>query len=252
MIGVNTLRSRKLADLPSDRARVAWLDLLLEAKIQRPEGTFGSLNHLRLSAKHRRDCIPALLDAGLLHAAPAMCSKCRERFGDVGPNAIVVHDWHDYQEPSRWTQWRAGKGKPDDGPSAPGSATPDAPPLAPSDAPNVHPLRARAGASASVSESTSEPDGVLAVLSWLAGRRVSVSEASRTHIDLARLVDQHGPAAVIAAMGSLEGDLRDGPQFVYGARKALNPIPDVRPGHRGGKGFGPTQEAAEAAFGGKG
>jgi hypothetical protein len=77
-----------------------------------------------------------------------------------------------------------------------------------------------------------EGDELAAVETWLASRRLAVDPASRAGTELARLVDRHGAAAVIAAVERL-GPLTDGRQAVYGALKALAPIPDPPPRRRG-------------------
>lgn len=68
-------------------------------------------------------------------------------------------------------------------------------------------------------------------IGWLAQHWVSVSPGSATGTALAQLADQHGAARLIEVFEQLRADneaMRDGAQFVYGARKVLNPIPDVR------------------------
>lgn len=70
-----------------------------------------------------------------------------------------------------------------------------------------------------------------AAMDWLSQHRAGISSGSATGVALARLADQHGAQSVVDAFERLLADdesLRDGSQFVYGARKLLNPIPDVR------------------------
>lgn len=71
-------------------------------------------------------------------------------------------------------------------------------------------------------------DPLLVVRGWLSKRRADIDPGGRAGTELARLVDRHGSEAVIAAMAALGPGLTDGRQYVYGASKALAPIPDVR------------------------
>lgn len=71
-------------------------------------------------------------------------------------------------------------------------------------------------------------DPLLVVRGWLSQRRADIDPGGRAGTELARLVDRHGSEAVIAAMAALGPGLTDGRQYVYGASKALAPIPDVR------------------------
>ena len=239
MIGVHTLRSTKLIELPSDRYRVAWLDLLIEAKLQQPEGVFASMVVVRFHAKHRRDCVPGLLDAGLLHAAPAMCARCRKAFGEVPAQAVVVHDWHDYQEPSRWTRWRNDK-----------NAAP-APLVAPTPAPPVatfvQPSLARASVSVSDSVSPERNDGsslngpfpaidseAVVFLEGLTARHIRQAGDKQLAV-YDRHIAEHGMAAVRNAYqrvaDTLKADRRTtaaptAAQLVYSGQKLLERFVD--------------------------
>lgn len=99
----------------------------------------------------------------------------------------------------------------------------------------------------SVPTGRDEPgDDLSDVLQWLAKERsVSVPEG-KAMVELARLLDQHGKPAVIAALARQDPSMRDGRQYVFGAMKDLNPFSDRRNGHRGDQ--LPPLEEAERAF----
>lgn len=144
MLDVRFFHSPKIAAL-ANRQKLGFISLLCEAKQQDRQGVFANRPVLTLAAGGFKDCIPAWIEAGVIHYAPALCAKCEVAFPDVPLTAAVVHDWHDYQEePSRWTTWRRNK-------AAPLDAT--------SDAPSVAPLTRATRASRSRSSSTSTEGG---------------------------------------------------------------------------------------------
>jgi hypothetical protein len=102
-IGANS----KMLDLPSHRSRWGWIVMLGQAKLQHPPGRFETLRQARFVAGEFRDCLPVWLDAGLLHAAPTACDRCRQDFAALDSEEVVVHDWRRHQERvSRSTEWR--------------------------------------------------------------------------------------------------------------------------------------------------
>lgn len=248
MLGIHTLRSTKLVELPSDRYRVAWLDLLLEAKILKPEGVFPSLTVLRFHAKHRKDCLQALIDGGLIHAAAAMCDRCKKRFSAAlaearvaVDQAFVMHDWHDYQV-SRWTEWRNSDAPAD----APGLQPPRTD-LATPDAPIT-----RAGTPVRPPSSLSEePTDEGAVLAWLASVGATVQpNGNGYHREVVTFVGRRGAAAVLEAMKRRHaaGD-KSARQLIFGAQNDLERIATAA-SKAGPKGHQGTQDEATRAFGG--
>lgn len=87
----------KLVELGSDSARWGWLVVLCEAKRQRPAGRFPSRVVLAHLLGRYAKYIPAYVQAGLLHEAPALCDRCRSSVGDVSDGVLVVHDWAAHQ-----------------------------------------------------------------------------------------------------------------------------------------------------------
>lgn len=73
----------KMALLPSDAARWAWVCVLLESKEQRKPGTFASLSHFRLVMGAQARYLEAFKAAGLIDS------------GDDG--TMTVHDWRKHQ-----------------------------------------------------------------------------------------------------------------------------------------------------------
>lgn len=153
MIDVRIFQSAKIVAL-ANRQKLGWFWLLCEAKQQDTEGVFSSKAALVQGSGQFKDCIPNWMEVGLLHYGDGLCPKCLKAYGNVLATAVVVHDWHDYQEPSRWTKWRGAQQ----------DRTDDAPPTAPNPAPVVAPVlqppHARAGGSESVSLSKNVPEGV--------------------------------------------------------------------------------------------
>lgn len=105
-------RSAKVASLPSPALRWLWIVTLSEAKLQRPGGAFGSAAHwgqLTAGAGGDRKGLAALVSAGLLEIAPALCIRCLESFHDAPEGIVVVHDWADFQintGATRTRKWR--------------------------------------------------------------------------------------------------------------------------------------------------
>ena len=90
-------RSAKVASLGSDALRWLWIVTLCEAKLQKPSGRFGSRAHWQAVTSGKAVAFKALLDAGLLHEAPELCSACEEGAGAQPHGTGIVHDWHAFQ-----------------------------------------------------------------------------------------------------------------------------------------------------------
>ena len=106
------------------------------------------------------------------------------------------------------------------------------------------------GTSGSGGESNArDPDDLGSILTWLARERsVSVPEGAAM-VELARLVDQHGPTAVIEALAAQDRRMKDGRQFVYGALHRLNPLPSTpRNAKHPNREYRPTDKEAADAF----
>jgi hypothetical protein len=86
-------RNPKIAGLPDDGARLGWVYTMIEAKVQRDMGVFGSEFHftevLGRHGRHFKD----YLAAGLLEADPDLCAECAIRYGELRPGSVVVHDF---------------------------------------------------------------------------------------------------------------------------------------------------------------
>lgn len=90
-------RSGKVADLPSDTARLGWLYALLEAKVQRRMGMFDSRQHfVQVLGRFGRH-FDSFVSVGLLHEAPIRCAECKPRHPEARPGELVVHDFRKEQ-----------------------------------------------------------------------------------------------------------------------------------------------------------
>lgn len=90
-------RSGKIADLPSDSARIGWIYVLLEAKVQRRMGMFDSAQHFDQVMGRFGKHMKSYIEVGLLHQAPIRCAECRPRHPDARPGELVVHDYRKEQ-----------------------------------------------------------------------------------------------------------------------------------------------------------
>ncbi len=94
-------------------------------------------------------------------------------------------------------------------------------------------LAVGAGGSVTLAECEDGDLDLAAVDAWMGQHRVTVDPGTKTQIELARLIDQHGADKVLAIFDELAAEhrsdpLRDGRQYVWGASKRLNPIPTQR------------------------
>jgi hypothetical protein len=254
LIDVGIFANGKFSKLPSNRHRLGWFWIVCEAKQQDREGAFASLAVAKLRAGPYRDCVGAYIDAGLLHDRERMCDRCRRRFGSIPSEAIVVHDWQDYQEKSRTTQWREAVGLSSGHASLNGGNEPGNTGETPGK-PHAH-ARPRA-ASVSESESGSPPPGspvdeatareALAALrtpdtaifglseeetrlfAFLARFGASIRPDSGFGRRLLGVVERRGIDAVLAEAGrmSRSGPLSDR-QWVFGLEAALEPAPNAK------------------------
>lgn len=206
-------RHRKLASLPSDAARWAFVASLCEAKTQTPPGEWANEAHFRACvtpsvARH----LPALLSEALL-----------EQDGD----RIRIHDWASYQvDPTGTERSRLSRERNSDATETQRSCNGDA----------TQPARARSRERAFTSQVSlsrergvgGESDDLDTAERWLAAHGAGIGPGSRVETALAQLVDRHGAADVIAAFERL-GPQDDAAQYVYGARNAMHPIPRPAP-----------------------
>lgn len=272
--GIRT--SPKLAALPSDSARLGWLYIGLgEAKLQRPAGRFASRAHWAEVAGRFARYLPSYLAVGLLEEAPELCDRCRAAWGELPAGTLVVHDWQRHQrDPTGAVRVAALRDRrSSNGDVTPetrqrnavrngdvtaerrrgnGAVTPDSRARGMTEtetetyvSTELERADSSLGGAARANGAVHDDDPLLGVRGWLSQRRADIDPGGRPAIELARLVDRHGAEAVIAAMASLPGPLTDGRQFVYGAAKALAPIPDVR---RPVKGFQRSADEVAAAF----
>lgn len=201
--------------LPNDSARYGWIVTLSKAKRQRNAGTFASAKHFaHVLGKYGR-FVNDYIKAGLLDKAE--------------DGTLAIHDWRKHQ-------WAASKARlrDDDG------ETPSGPDVDTGETPSGTSEDSRAGnavlSSLSVGvtslgvgygEGVGSDDPEWAAMVWLAEHRASISEGSKLHLRLIRLVEKHGVQSVIRSMASLGTDL-EANQYILGADNALNPIPTVR------------------------
>lgn len=102
-------RSAKVHRLKSDQARWLWIVTLCEAKMQKPSGRFADKQHWASCTGAPAKAIKELIDADLLHEAPALCGECEHSVGALPNGTILVHGWHEFQiDPStdRVRRWR--------------------------------------------------------------------------------------------------------------------------------------------------
>jgi hypothetical protein len=85
----------RIAKLPSDSARWAWVVALGKAKGQRPQGTFGSQEHLEAALGRLGRHVPQLIAVGLLHI---------EQGG-----AISIRAWSEWQSDLDYSTPRVSK-----------------------------------------------------------------------------------------------------------------------------------------------
>lgn len=92
-VKIGARRSAKLAQLPSDSARLGYFYLLLEAKVQRDMGVFeGRAHFVDVMGRFGR-YVPDYLRVEVLHEAPVKCAECRDRYGALRRGQLVVHDF---------------------------------------------------------------------------------------------------------------------------------------------------------------
>lgn len=92
-VKVGTRRSPKLAALPSDTARLGYFYTLLEAKVQRSMGVFGSSFHFEDVMGRFGPFLADYVKAGLAHIAPDLCPECTARHRALPKGVVVIHDF---------------------------------------------------------------------------------------------------------------------------------------------------------------
>lgn len=256
---------RKILNLTIEE-RWAYIVLLGEAKLSRPPGQFDNRTVLDYKMAELAPCVEAHLREGFIHAAPTRCNDCRALFGIVDRGVILVHNWQLQQGRStaRVRKHRREHGLTSGHQTLADVVSARFPSVSPDASPSVTPALLRARGSRSHSQDVDllssgggagegADDPLDAVEQWLAEHRIhGGGPGSRTHTALARLADQEGAPVVIAAFERLAADhpeLREAPQFVFGAQKLLHPIPDVhgpnRPAAKGHSGSEALQGAVE-------
>lgn len=107
-VKIGLRRSGKFLGLPSDGARLGYVYVLLEAKVQRRMGVFDNRRHLAtVLGKHGR-YVDDFLTASLIHEAPALCPDCKARNPGLPQGAIVVHDYAKEQRDPTHADRQAG------------------------------------------------------------------------------------------------------------------------------------------------
>ncbi len=260
MVEYDVSENAKMADLPSDAARLGYFYAVLgRAKVQRPAGQFRSRQLWREVAGRFGNYLAAYLSTGLVEEAPALCPKCKKHWPGIADKALVVHDWHDHQSDpgaaGRAADWRKGQdteSEPDaewDGLNA--DQTADQTVIERGlnsdrtlNERSISCARDARSRAARVSERRTlnvnenleahnasvrdqEPDGeAIAYLAQHGAYVAATSAGLRTK--LTRLIDLHGWPAVrmsfetFAASGATEAR-----QYIHGADNALNPVPNT-------------------------
>jgi hypothetical protein len=92
---LGTRRSDKLALLPNADARLAYVWILLEAKVQRRMGVFAGRAHLVAMVAEAAPYVDDMLRLGLLHVAPDLCPSCAKEHepDELAAGDVVVHDY---------------------------------------------------------------------------------------------------------------------------------------------------------------
>lgn len=221
MLDVRFFHSAKIVAL-ANRQKLGFIYVLCEAKQKDQPGVFETKAALLFSAGQFKDCLPAWLEAGVLHYGEAICDKCRKHFGEVPAAAVVVHDWHEYQEPSRTQTWRESVGLT----SGHGNLRGNAGETGGNSRGNIRETphaRERASESLSSSESESTTEGVQGEPdAWSAfhARTGEVpGEKMRGWLD--ELSEAHGEARVVAMIGQVPKTQRSGVDYLKAVRDAL-------------------------------
>lgn len=101
LVEATVRRNAKLANLPSDTARLGFFYVVLgDAKISEPvPGQFASRALFKDVAGRFARYVEDYIKAGLLEVAPKLCDRCKARWASMPPKsgALVVHDWHEHQ-----------------------------------------------------------------------------------------------------------------------------------------------------------
>lgn len=90
---VGLRRSDKLAALPSDSARLGWVYVLCESKLQRRLGVFVSRVHFGDVMGRYVRYLNDYIAAGLAHESPALCDRCKASYPEAADGEIVIHDY---------------------------------------------------------------------------------------------------------------------------------------------------------------
>lgn len=115
-VKIGLRRSGKVASLPSDAARLGYLYLLLEAKVQRRMGVFDSRAHLAEVLGRFGRYVDGYITAELVHEAPSVCPDCRARNAGLRRGELVVHDYaKEQRDPTHADRQADYRGKVRDG-----------------------------------------------------------------------------------------------------------------------------------------
>lgn len=127
-VKIGIRRSGKLAALPSDTARLGWLYVLVEAKVQRTLGTFDNRAHFSEVMGRFGRYLDQYVEVGLIHVAPALCPECGPRHSTARRGEVIVHDYlkeqRDPTNADRQAVWRANQKEDEAGPTVTASITP--------------------------------------------------------------------------------------------------------------------------------
>lgn len=89
--------SPKVASLKSDTLRWIWFETICASKRQKVGGLFStSALWLKMVNPSLRSALDDLIAAGLVERGNALCPRCIEAYGAVKKEALVIHDFHEY------------------------------------------------------------------------------------------------------------------------------------------------------------
>lgn len=89
--------SPKVASLRSDAIRWIWFETICASKRQKVGGIFANASLWQKAVNPAiRSALKDLISAGLVERGDSLCQRCVEAYGEVKKDALVVHDFHDY------------------------------------------------------------------------------------------------------------------------------------------------------------
>lgn len=124
-VKIGIRRSAKMAALQTDSARLGYVYLLAEAKVQRRMGVFENRAHFAEVLGRFGRFLPQYLDVGVIHEAPlTSCPDCARRHPDARQGDLVVHDYlREQRDPTAADRMEALRDRHGDADVTPASVT---------------------------------------------------------------------------------------------------------------------------------